>query len=99
MRSTAALNFTDSLISMDLLGKAAGLMEDQLKSGNLPEDKSAALGAKLTAVYLLDSKPRQALAALLETEKSGPAQRATAKERTLLKTRAQSQLGRDDGGY
>jgi len=90
--TTAALNFTDSLISMDLLGKAAALMEDQLKSGNLPEDKSAALGAKLTAVYLLDSKPKLALAALLETEKSGLSPRIQ-EERKLLKARAQSQLG------
>lgn len=90
--TTAALNFTDSLISMDLLGKAAALMEDQLKSGNLPEDKSAALGVKLTAVYLLDSKPKQALAALLETEKSGLSPRIQ-EERKLLRARAQSQLG------
>ena len=88
---TAALNFADSLIRMDLLSKAAALLEDQLKSGNLPEDKAAALGTKLTAVYLLDSNPKQALAALQETEKPGLSDRIR-EERTLLKARAQSQL-------
>ena len=91
--TTAALNFSDSLIRMDLLGKAAALMEDQLKSDNLPEDKVIALGTKLTAVYLLDSQPAQALAALQETEKPGISARAR-EERILLKARAQSQLGK-----
>ena len=90
--TTAALNFADSLIRMDLLGKAADIMEDQFKNGSLPDDKSAALGTKLTAVYLLDSKPKEALAALQETDKSGLSSRIR-EERTLLKARAQSQLG------
>jgi hypothetical protein len=93
--TVAALNFADSLISMDLLAKASALMEDQLKNGNLPEDKEAALGAKLTAVYLLDSKPKQALEALQETEKPGLSPRIR-EERTLLKARAQSQLNKTD---
>ncbi len=90
--ATAALNFVDSLIRMDLLDRAAALMEDQLKTGKLPDDKFAALGIKLTAVYLLDSKPAKALDALLETDKPGLPQRIH-EERTLLKARAQSQLG------
>ena len=77
---------------MDLLSKAAEIMEGQLKNGNLADDKSAALGAKLTAVYLLDSKPKQALAALQETDRSDLSARIR-EERTLLKARAQSQLG------
>ena len=90
--TTAALNFADGLIRMDLLSKAAEIMEGQLKNGNLADDKSAALGAKLTAVYLLDSKPKQALAALQETDRSDLSARIR-EERTLLKARAQSQLG------
>lgn len=90
--TTAALNFADALIRMDLLAKAADIMEDQLKNGNLPEDKSTALATKLTAVYLLDSKPKKALAALQETDGSDFSPRIR-EERTLLKARAQSQLG------
>jgi tetratricopeptide (TPR) repeat protein len=90
--ATAALNFADSLIRMDLLGKAAEIMEEQLKSGNLPEDKSAALGVKMTAVYLLDSKPKLALAALQETDRPDLSPRIH-EERLLLKARAESQLG------
>jgi hypothetical protein len=90
--TTAALNFTDSLIRMDLLGKAADVMEDLLKKGALPPDKAPALSTKLTAVYLLDSKPKQALMALQETEGDTFTPRIH-EERLLLKARAQSQLG------
>ena len=90
--ASAALNFTDSLIRMDLLDKAADVMEDLVKKGALPPDKAPVLSAKLAAVYLLDSKPKQALAALQETEGSTFTPRIH-EERLLLKARAQSQLG------
>jgi hypothetical protein len=92
---TAALNFIDGLIRMDLLSKAAALMEEQVKAGNMTDARVAALGTKLTAVYLLDSKPAQALDALLETERAGISARLK-EERTLLKARAHSQMNETD---
>ncbi len=86
----AALNLADNLIRMDLLGRAAAVIEEQLRNG-LPEEKVTALGTKLAAVYLLDSRPSQALAALKETERTGMTNKSR-EERTLLRARAQSQM-------
>jgi hypothetical protein len=88
--SRAALNFADNLIRIDLLDRAAAVIEEQIRGG-LPDDTTIALGTKLAAVYLLDSRPSQAEAALKETEKSGISGKAR-EERTLLRARAQSQL-------
>jgi hypothetical protein len=90
--AAGALNFADYLIRMDLLlEKAEGVIEDQLKGSGIPKDKISALGAKLSAVYLLDAKPQQALTALAESERSDLTDKLR-EERTLLKARAQSQL-------
>lgn len=91
---TIALNFADYLINMDLLDRASTLIEDQIKNG-LPEDKTIAVGAKLAAVYLLDSRPSQALEALGKTDRGNIGEKDR-EERTLLKARAQSQLNQTD---
>ncbi len=87
--TTATLNFADSLISMDLLEKAEGLLADQLKANAVPPEKVAATENKLAAVYLLDSLPEKALATL--SSGSPPTE-----ERQLLKARALSDLGKTD---
>jgi tetratricopeptide (TPR) repeat protein len=92
--ATATLGFADYLVSMDLLPKAAELIEDQIGIG-MPEEKIISAGEKLAAVYLLDKRPQQALEALGKTERSN----MTAKdreERGLLRARAQSQLNQTD---
>lgn len=90
----ATLNFADNLITMDLLGKAAQLLEEQLKSGNVPPSRVAATYNKLAAVYLLDSLPERALSTLANA--SGDASPQLTEERNLLRARAMSQLNRPD---
>jgi tetratricopeptide (TPR) repeat protein len=89
---TAALNFADYLIRMDLLDQVEVLIEDQIKAG-VPEDKISGTGEKLAAVYLLDKRPQQALDALKKTER--PAAKPV-EERLLLKARSLSQLNQTD---
>lgn len=93
--SLATLHFADFLIRMDLLGKAADIIEAQVQSGAPPQETMPPLGAKLAAVYLLDNKPAQALSALQRTERSGADEKIT-EERTLLRGRALSELKRTD---
>jgi tetratricopeptide (TPR) repeat protein len=93
----ALLNFADYLISMDLLDRAAGLINRALSQVTAPAQQ-ADIGARLAAVYLLDSRPTLALEAL---ERSNPANAADMdadllSERTLLKARAQSQVNMTD---
>lgn len=87
--TTAALNFTDYLISMDLLPKAEQILEAKLKDG-VPDEKRSAVGGKLAALYLLDGKPAEAIAAIDKT--GGEDDEA----RKLLKARAMSQQNRMD---
>lgn len=87
--SVAALNFADYLVSMDLLDRAAGLMNRALQDTSDPANR-AEIGARLAAVYLIDGKPSLAQDALDRTVGAAPAE--VAERRTLLKARAQSQL-------
>ena len=93
--SVATLNFADFLIRMDLLEKAAELIDDQISRGAPPQEEMPKLGAKLAAVYLLDGKPQQALNALNRTERS-TASAEMNEERILLRARSLSQLKRTD---
>jgi hypothetical protein len=93
--SLATLNFADFLIQADLLEKAAELIDGQLRSGAAPAEKTPALGAKLAAVYLLDGRPSEALAALQRSQRSA-APETLAQERQMLYARALSQLNRTD---
>ncbi|MDF3023333.1 MAG: hypothetical protein K0R10_694 [Alphaproteobacteria bacterium] len=90
----ATLNFADNLITMDLLGKAAQLLEEQLRGGNVPQARVAPTYNKLAAVYLLDSLPEKALATL--SNAGGDATPQVNEERNLLRARAMSQLNRPD---
>lgn len=90
----AAMNFANYLIRMDLLEDAALLIEEQLKTGFLDKTLSD-VGLQLSAVYLLDRRPQDALAALQKTAQQNiPLQ--TRMQRELLKARAQSQLKQTD---
>lgn len=93
--SVATLNFADFLIRMDLLEKAAALIDDQIRRGAPPQEEMPRLGAKLAAVYLLDSQPQKALDTLERTARS-TATPAINDERTLLRARSLSQLKRTD---
>ncbi|MBI3441128.1 MAG: hypothetical protein HY052_04905 [Proteobacteria bacterium] len=90
----ATLDFANYLIHIDLLDKAASIIEDQIKAG-LPEEKMMSAGTKLAAVYLLDKQPQQALNALGKTE-IGKIDIKTIEERNLLRARALSQLNQPD---
>lgn len=92
--AVATLNFADNLITMDLLGQAAKLLEQELQSPDMPESRKPATYNKLAAVYLLDSLPDKALSTL----SAAPAADAAAvnDERVLLRARAMSQLNRPD---
>lgn len=95
--TAAALNFADYLTRMDLLDRAATIMDKALDDTDDAE-KRADIGTRLAAIQLLDGKPALALDALL---RSAPAADAKidadlAERRTLLRARAQSQLGQTD---
>lgn len=91
--SVATLNFADFLIRVDLLEKAAELIDSQLRTGAAAPEKVPALGAKLAAVYLLDGRPSEAISALQRSQRSDtPA--ALEQERQMLRARALSQLNR-----
>lgn len=93
--SVATLSFADFLIRMDLLDKAAELIDDQIRRGAPPQEEMPKLGAKLAAVYLLDGQPQKALGALDRTERTG-ANAETVQERQLLRARSLSQMQRTD---
>lgn len=90
----ASRNFAEYLIRMDLLERAAELLEDQIahhsEDGSGPE-----LGTKLAAIYLLNSLPSKALAAMKKTESAAmPEDMKT--QRKLLTARAWFQQERMD---
>lgn len=89
--TTAKLNFTDYLIRMDLLEKAEDMLEEQISKNLVPPEKVPDVSKRLAAVYLLDSKPRQALEAL-QIYASSSLTEDQKNARALLKARAQSQL-------
>lgn len=90
--STAVLNFADYLARMDLLDRAAGLI-NRVLGDTTEQPERAEISTRLAAIYLLDGKPSLALETLNRT--AADAQSADAdliQRRTLLKARAQSQL-------
>lgn len=86
----ATLNFADFLVRIDLLERAAGLLENQVRDRSVPPTELYAVGKRLAAIHLLDGKPAQALSALNRTEIPNPP--ATERdERLLLRARALSE--------
>lgn len=81
----------DRLVAVDLLDRAAALLENQVKF-RLQGEGKARVGARLAVVYLLDRKPAEALKALAASALNGMSP-ATAAERRLLEARAQADLG------
>ncbi len=90
----ATRNFAEYLIRMDLLDRAASMLEDQVKNHSEGLDRSM-LGSRLASVYLLNSLPLQALDTLKESETPGMSQ-AMIEERKLLAARAWFQQNRMD---
>jgi hypothetical protein len=82
----------DRLVSVDLLGRAADLLDNQVKKRLKGVDK-ARVGARLALVRLLDRKPDDAIAALNASQVPGiPADLNG--ERNRLKARAYADLGK-----
>lgn len=90
--STAVLNFADYLTRMDLLDRAAGLI-NRVLDDTTDQPQRAEISTRLAAIYLLDGKPSLALETLNRTtEDATSADADLMQRRTLLKARAQSQL-------
>lgn len=82
----------DRLVAVDLLGRAAKLLEDQVRF-RVKDTTRARVGARLALVYLLDRKPEAALKAIgasAAEEVPGP----LAAQRRHLEARALAGLGR-----
>lgn len=90
----AVERLADRLVGIDLLDKAAEVLERQVNF-RLTGAEKGRVGAKLAAVRLLDNDPNGALKALAETEvpELSEAQKI---ERTLLRARAHSTLQKPD---
>jgi tetratricopeptide (TPR) repeat protein len=82
----------DRLVSVDLLGRAAELLDHQVKHRLKGVDK-AKVGARLALVRLLDRKPEAAIAALNVSQVAGIPADLNA-ERNRLKARAYADLGK-----
>ncbi len=84
----------DRLVAVDLLDRAALLLEDQVRH-RLRGTEQAKVGARLALVYLLDRKPEQALTALdVSAAEEMPAD--LIRQRHHLKARALADLRRFD---
>ena len=85
----------ERLISVDLLGEAAELLQQQVEFRALGLEKSR-LGARLAGVRLLDDLPELALEALELSVVDEPLPIELSSERTLLEGRAYQQMGEPD---
>ena len=85
----------DRLASIDLLGRAAKLLDHQV-TYRLKGEKRSRIGARLAVIYLLDAKPEEALEALTRTRSPGAVPPALEAERRYLQARALADLGRAD---
>ncbi|MFZ5789703.1 MAG: hypothetical protein ACOY3L_03290 [Pseudomonadota bacterium] len=90
--SKVALAVADRMIEVDLLGRAAELLEDQVRHRLTGADKAEA-GARLAAIRLLDDHPEKALAALAESSVPDPTPPLAA-ERRRLEAEALHRAGR-----
>lgn len=61
------VRLSDRLITLDLLEKAAALLDHQLKY-RVEEKQKPVIGTKLAEIYLMDQKAREALKTLQETD-------------------------------
>jgi len=84
----------DRLVQVDLLPRAAALLEDQVRL-RLGGVEKARVGAQLALVQMLDRKPTEALAALQNSEESDLPEELDA-QRRHLRAQALAELGRRD---
>ena len=84
----------DRLVQVDLLPRAAALLEDQVRLRLGGIDK-ARVGARLALVHMLDRKPDQALAALQNSEESDLPEGLDS-QRRHLRAQTLAELGRGD---
>jgi hypothetical protein len=84
----------DRLVQVDLLPRAAALLEDQVRL-RLGGVEKARVGARLALVQMLDRKPNEALAALQNSEESDLPEELDA-QRRHLRAQALAELGRRD---
>lgn len=84
----------DRLISVDLLGQAAELLQYQIDH-RLEGAARAQVAARLAMVYLMNHKPDRAITALRSTRIADLAGELR-QQRLLLEARAQSDIGRRD---
>jgi tetratricopeptide (TPR) repeat protein len=82
----------DRLVSVDLLGQAAELLQHQVDH-RLEGAARAQVATKLATIYLMDHKPDKALATLQAT-RSSDLNNELRDHRLLLEARALSELGR-----
>jgi tetratricopeptide (TPR) repeat protein len=84
----------DRLVGVDLLGRAAKLLEAQVRHRLAGTDK-ADVGTRLAAIRLLDRAPEAALEAL-DLSQADDLPEPLAAKRTLLRARALAETGRPD---
>jgi Arc/MetJ-type ribon-helix-helix transcriptional regulator len=87
----------DRLVSVDLLYQAGELLQHQIDH-RLQGAARAQVASRLAVIYMMDRKPRQALAALRSTRVSD-LNNDLRNQRLLLEARALSDLGRHDVAY
>jgi hypothetical protein len=87
-------NLADRLVSVDLLGRAAELIDFQVNF-RLRGAEKARVAAKLAAIYLLDRQPEKALEAL-DKSRFRAIPGSLLRERRYLQTRALIELQRFD---
>ena len=89
-----ARNLADRLTAIDLLDKAAELLEDQLRS-RIPVKEKGLVGTRLALVYLLNKEPKNTLSALKRSEiPNFPEQ--TLAQRRYIKAKALKETGSYD---
>jgi tetratricopeptide (TPR) repeat protein len=84
----------DRLVAVDLLDRAAALLENQVKTRLAGLDQ-ARVATQLALVRLLDRKPNEAIAAL-DMPVSGELPADLTRQRTELRARATAELGKAD---
>jgi tetratricopeptide (TPR) repeat protein len=85
---------TDRLVSVDLLGQAAELLQHQVDH-RLQGAARAQVATRLAVIYLMDRKPDKALATLNST-RTAELPNELRNQRLLIEARALSDIGRHD---
>ena len=94
-RAMAAINFTEYLVKVDLLDRAAQTLEDTLKSTAIQDAQIPHIGTRLASIYLLNGQPNEAISALQRTGRKN-INPDTQEERQLLRARALSEIDLTD---